>query len=128
MAKHRAAYVAVVDSDQHLHGLFSYFILLKNLLPVSVAMSDGIQLDVKIQAAPGIAKRLRKVGPLSVSELIDRKPRVVHPETPTWEGISYIITHGDPLCVIDPDSQKFIGLITYESAVRELERLRDSGA
>jgi predicted transcriptional regulator len=48
----------VTDEQGRLLGIFSLQALMKNLLPVSVPMNDGIVLDIKVRAAPGIAKRL----------------------------------------------------------------------
>lgn len=126
MKKAKARYAPVVDEDGRLAGLFSYEILLKNLLPVSVAMADGIQLDVTVRAAPGIAKRLKKVYHLPVGDFIERKINAVHPETPTWEGINFLILHGEPLVVVEAETEKLIGLINGESAIDELIRLKDS--
>lgn len=126
MKKAGALYAPVVDEGGKLAGLFSYEILLKNLLPVSVAMSDGIQLDVTVRAAPGIAKRLKKVYHLPVSDFMERKVNAVHPETPTWEGVNFLIMHGAPLLVIDSETEKLVGLMNGESALDELLRLKDS--
>ncbi len=129
MAKKKIDCAAVVDSKGLITGFFSYQILMKNLLPVSVVMNDGVQLDVKIPAAPGIAKRLRKVLPLTVNEIMERKNfPVVYPETPLWEGVSLLVQHGHPLTVIEAKTQRYIGIITQESALNELQRLQDSEA
>lgn len=125
--KKAGAEYAPVTEDGVIVGLLSYQIIMKNLLPVSVAMSDGIQLDVQIQAAPGIAKRLRNVLPLTVDALMERKDfPVVYPETPTWEGVNMLVQTGLPLTVIDPETQKYIGLITQTSLLEELQRLQES--
>ena len=63
LKKKKVDAAAVVGKDKVVEGVFSIPILMKNLLPVSVAMADGIQLDVTVRAAPGIAKRLKKVYP-----------------------------------------------------------------
>lgn len=127
MKKAKVEYAPVVDADGIIAGLFSYKILMKNLLPVSVAMSDGIQLDVQIQAAPGIAKRLRNVQLLSVETLMERQDfPIVYPETPTWEGVNVLVQTGLPLTVVEPQTQKYIGFITQTSLLEELDRLRES--
>ncbi len=129
MAKAKSEAAAVVDKKGIVAGFFSHQLLMKNLLPVSVAMADGIQLDVKIPAAPGIAKRLKKVLPLTVEEIMERKEfPIVYPSTPLWEGVNLLVQHGQSLTVIDPDTKKYIGLITQTSALNELERLKDSEA
>lgn len=111
--------VAVIDGDGVFHGIFSMKVLLGNLIPVSVAVSEGVQLDVALPAAPGVAKRLANVKSLPVSELMDRKPQSVSPDAPVWQGVSLLTKNGSPLCVVD-DKGKFHGLITYESLVDDL--------
>lgn len=126
MKKKKVTSAAVVDDKHVLQGVFSIQILFKNLLPVSVSMAGGLQADIAIQAAPGIAKRLKKVEALPVSDLMNRKFDAVYPETPTWEGVNYITQHGPPLMVIEKETGKFLGLINYESALEEIQRLKDS--
>lgn len=117
---------AVVDGDGKVEGFFSLTTVMKNLLPVSVAMSDGIQLDVTVRAAPGIAKRLKKVYPLTVSEIMDRKFETVGPETPIWEAVNHLVVTGLPLVVTEGEDKKYLGLITSQSAMDELKRLQES--
>lgn len=126
MKQEKVESAPVVDEDGKLAGLFSIQVLMKNLLPVSVAVSGGVQLDVAVRAAPGIAKRLRKVGPLKVADLMDRKPVSVNPETPTWEGVNTLVTNGAPLFVVERETGVLTGVITFQSAFDELERLKDS--
>lgn len=126
--KVRGADFAIVISEKGVfEGVFSYRELMRNLLPVSVAMADGIQLDITVRAAPGVAKRLRKVMPLPVSDFINRKPFFVYPQTPIWEGINALAVHGSPILVIEQESQKFMGAITDASALTELMRMQEEG-
>lgn len=118
--------VAVVAKDGTLEGLLSIKVLLQNLLPVSVSMADGLQMDITVQAAPGIAKRLKKVEPLHVSEIMTRKVHIVYPETALWEGVNLLVQYGAPLVVVEGETKKFVGLITFQSALNELNRLKDS--
>ncbi len=117
---------AVVDGDGVFLGSFSLKVLLKNLLPVSVAMADGVQIDVKVSAAPGVSKRLSNIKPLPVSEIMDRKPVTVLPDTPVWEGVGLLVKHGSPLVVVDDDTQRYHGFVTYESLVDNLENAHSS--
>lgn len=128
MKKKKVEFAAVVDAGGILQGLFSYHHLLKNLLPVSVAMADGLHLDVTVRAAPGIAKRLRKVYPSTVGELMERKVNTVFPQTPIWEGVSTLASYGAPLFVIEDERGKYIGMITSESVLEELQRMQESEA
>lgn len=117
---------AVVDEDGVIVGIFSVNSLMKNLLPVTVAVNDGIQLDVKMPAAPGIAKRLKKVYPLPVSQLLDRDFTAVYPETPVWEAINALVMNKLPIFVVENENNKFLGMIDFQSALAELQRLQES--
>lgn len=127
LKKNKIATACVVDSDGKLLGLFSEKILLQNLIPVSVVMSDGVHMDVKVGAAPGVAKRLSKTKLLPVSELSDRKYISVDPDAPLWEAVSLITRHGGPLAVIDRND-KFFGLITYATLIEALDQMGASDA
>lgn len=113
----------VLGGDGRLMGLFSFHHLLTNLLPVSVTMDDGLQnLDFVIGAAPGVSKRLRKLKPQKVGDIMDRKVIVLHPHTPIWEGIRLLVKYGSPLPVINEEDGVFLGIVTEQSAVQELEK------
>ena len=106
---------AVVDDDGVMIGVFSVNSLIKNLLPVSVAVNDGIQLDVKMPAAPGIAKRLKKVYPVTIDQLMERKFEFVYPETPIWEAINLLVLNKLPIFVVENENNKFLGMIDFQS-------------
>ncbi len=125
LRKNKIDAVAVVDKDGKLEGVFSIQILLENLLPVSVTTGGDVHVDVRVAAAPGVAKRLKKVKPLKVSELMDRKPNAVTPGTPLWEGVKTLVRHGAPLLVVEAETGKFLGMVSEQSAVDELERVQD---
>lgn len=116
----------VLDGSGKLLGMFSFHHLLTNLLPVSVTMDDGLQnLDFVIGAAPGVSKRLRKLKPQKIGEIMDRKVIVLHPHTPIWEGIRLLVKYGSPLPVISEEDGRFLGILTEQSAVHELEKSID---
>ncbi len=118
--KEKVRALAIIDDDNKFQGFFSLKTLLKNLIPVSVVMSDGLQIDIKVEAAPGIAKRMASAMPLSVFEFMDRKPASVLPDEPIWEGVAKLTKYGEPLCVVD-DKGRYLGMITYESLVNDLQ-------
>ena len=123
LAKSKVGAVPVTEKGGVFIGIFSIENLLKNLLPVSVAMADGIQLDVNVAAAPGVAKRLRKVKPLAVSGFLMHKITTVAPGTPLWEGVQVMVRQNGILPVVDAESGKLMGVINELSMMAELERL-----
>jgi CBS domain-containing protein len=118
--------VPVVDEQGRLLGLFSLQILMKNLLPVSVPVVGSFQLDEKIPAAPGIAKRLNKIHTLTVGEVMDRKVNAIPSEAPIWEMVNLLVQHGSPLVIVDQKTGKALGAVTTQSALDELNRMKDS--
>jgi predicted transcriptional regulator len=116
----------VLDDQGRLLGVFSLQALMKNLLPVSVPMNDGITLDITIPAGPGIAKRLNKVHFLSVSAVMERKVNAITSETPVWEAINFLVQYGSPLIVVEYQTGKAIGIMTAQSALDELNRMKDA--
>jgi CBS domain-containing protein len=112
----------VVDTEDRVQGIFSLSVLLRNLLPVSVTMAGGVQLDVRIPAAPGIGKRLQRAMDMSVGEVMDRKVTGIDPQTPLWEAINALTTHGSPLMVVDSASGKIAGVITSQSVLDFMQR------
>ncbi len=123
--KKKINFLPVIDENNILCGYFSAAILLKNILPVPVDMGGGVQIDLTVGAAPGIAKRLKKVQTLPIETFMNTKPRTVSGETPTWEGVRMLAEHGAPLFVTEEDSGKLMGMMTEQSAIEELERLQE---
>ena len=114
----------VLDADGRMEGVFSLAILMKNLLPVSVPVG-GLDIDVRIAAAPGIGKRLAKMQVLRVGDLMDRKAASIDPGVPLWEAIGLLMQVGAPLFVVDQGTRKLLGMMTYQSAFDQLSRMKD---
>lgn len=125
--KSKVTGAAVIDENGLLLGLFSMKILLESLIPVSIAMTGDIQIDVKVTAAPGVAKRLGNTKTLPVSEVMDRKPLTILPDAPLWEGVAQLTKKGSPLVVVDQNN-KFHGLITYDSLLECLDSMEATDA
>lgn len=125
LKKAKAETAAVIDKNGALEGVFSISGLFQNVLPVHVSVEGSTSASMQIGGAPGIAKRLHKVMALPVSEVMNRKPKIVYPETPTWEGIKLLMQDSDPVMVIEQETQKFLGMMKCRSALDELTRLQE---
>jgi CBS domain-containing protein len=116
--------VPVVDETGKLVGLFGFRHVLLALLPKSATMEDGLQrLDFVIGAAPGIAKRLKKLKPMKVADIMDKNPMVLHKDTATWEALRVMALHGSPISIVDEKDGKFVGMISRQTLLAELHRL-----
>ncbi len=120
----------VIDDSGNLVGMFSLEALLKSLLPVSVTMDEGLQkLGFVVGAGPGIAKRLKKVQVQNVVDVMLKDIIVAHPSTALWEAIRLMVKYGSPIPVVEENSAKFIGIISEQSAMTDLEQtLKDMEA
>lgn len=115
--------VPVIDEKGVVQGILCLHDLLKNLLPVSVPLEDGGHVDLRVGAAPGVAKRLRNIKSTPVKEIMNRKFCAVHPDTPLWEGVQNLVQHGSPVLVTEAETGKLLGVITQHSVIGELERV-----
>lgn len=124
LSEHSLRCVPVIDDNGILVGLFCLKKVLENLLPVSVTMPDGLQrLNFIVGATPGIAKRLYKLKPKKISDIMDQDVYVVHPETETWEGIRLMVTYGSPIPVVEKETGKLCGLISEQSSIIEMDNV-----
>lgn len=126
LKKAKTDFAIVTDEKGHFEGLFKIQTLFKNLLPVSIAMPDGLQANLKLSAAPGIAKRLKKVEPLPVEQFMERSVPAVQPETPLWVAVKLLVEHAGPIVVIDAEKEKAVGVMNGSTVLAELNRLKDS--
>jgi len=116
----------VVDNNNQLVGLFGLRHLLMKLLPASATMKDGLpRLDFGMGAAPGIAKRLKKVYDMPVKDIMDENPMVLYPDTATWEALRVMALHGSPISIVEEETGKFTGMISRQSLLGELHSLME---
>jgi len=113
--------VPVVDADGTFLGLFGLHQVLTALLPKSVTMKHGLEnLSFVVDAAPGIAKRLKKLHGVPVSEIMNKKPSITHKETATIESLRIMAMEGSPVVVTDKDNGKFEGIISRKTLLDDL--------
>ncbi len=120
LKKNKVAVAPVIGEEGKFLGVFSMSVLLKNLIPVPITTSSGVQIDMKLSAAPGVGRRLIGILQHKVAEVVERKSVIISPDAPLWEAVGRLTTQCEPLCVVDKNG-KFMGLITYESLIDELE-------
>lgn len=127
--QHRIRAVPIVDRGGKLLGLFTFDVMLSNLLPGAVLvnrhemMDVNLRLDYLVDAEPDVAKHLGELLPVKLGEVMDREVRVVHPGTPLWEGMRLLVQHGSPIPVVEEKSRKLLGLLSVQSATGHLVEL-----
>ncbi|WP_319498336.1 CBS domain-containing protein [uncultured Cohaesibacter sp.] len=114
----------VLSKDNTLLGMFGFMSVMKKVLPVSVTMADGLEhLDFARGAKPDIANRLKDLKAKTVDCAMDEKPTVLSPDLSVWEGILKLTKHGSPLPVVESQTNTFLGILTEQSAITELEQI-----
>jgi CBS domain-containing protein len=127
--KHGIRALPIVDATGRLVGQFSFEVVLANLLPGPVTvehhglMDTNLRLDYLVDAEDHVAKRLGELLPVRLSEVMDHEPKVVHPDTPLWEGIRRLFQYGSPIPVVDEDRGRLLGLLSVQSVMCELAKL-----
>ncbi len=116
----------VIDAQGKLVGTFSLHIILKNMLPVSVTMEDGLnKLGFAAGAAPNVARKLKKIRKKTVGEIMDTKMKTLYPTTHTWEAVRILTKYGSPLPVIEKDSGKLVGMMSEQSVIDEMTNFKE---
>ncbi len=113
--------VPVVDEGGSFVGLFGLKEVLTNLLPKAAIIEDGLESLSFIQgAAPGIAKRLKKLHSVEVSELMNTTPHSVECETSTIEALRVMARNGSPVVVRETGTENFKGIISRKTLLDDL--------
>lgn len=127
LKEHAIRCVPVVDDEGILLGLFCLKTVLEGLLPVAVTMPDGLQrLNFVVGATPGIAKRLYKLRPQKIKDVMNEDVYVVHPDTETWESFRLIVSYGSPIPVVEKETGKLVGIVSEQSAIKEMDKVIDA--
>lgn len=118
--------VPVVDDKGEFLGLFGLRQIVLNLLPKAATMEKGLDnLNFVVDAAPGIAKRLRKLHPVTVGEIMNADASYVHEETSTIEALRVMSEKGSPVVVVEKDSKRFKGIISRKTLLANLYEILD---
>jgi len=127
--EHGIRALPIVDPTGKLTGYFNFNVVLSNLLPGPVTvehhglMDANLRLDFLVDAEDHVAKHLSELLPVKLSEVMDKDVKVVHPDTPLWEGIRRLFQYGSPMPVVDKDTGKLLGLLSVQSVMCELAKI-----
>ncbi|WP_321336690.1 CBS domain-containing protein [uncultured Cohaesibacter sp.] len=119
----------VLSKDNTLLGMFGFMSVMRQVLPVSVTMPNGLEhLDFARGAKPDIAKRISETKSKTVEAAMEQEPITISPDLSVWEGILMLTKHGSPLPVVESGTHKFLGILTEQSAITELEHIVSSSS
>jgi CBS domain-containing protein len=124
--EHNIRNVPVIDANGKFLGLFGLKEVLKNILPAAVDMGKGLtNMEFIVGGAGNVAKKLKKSHDLKVGDTLKKEAGVIHPDSTTWEALRVMVKHGSPVPVVEEKTFKFVGLISRQSLLTELERMSD---
>ncbi len=112
--KHRFRRLPVVDNEGIFQGVFGVNCLLRLALPKAVVMQDGLEnIHFVRETLSDLRRRMQDVEnkPISICMLQDSIQ--VAPDLPLLETLRTLYLTRASLPVVDPDSGKLLGIISY---------------
>ena len=107
----------VVDEDGHYLGSFGVTCLLKNVLPKAVLMKHGLTSVPFLQETlADLHNRLRELENKPVAMCMNTDAVTIPPDTPLVQSLLILYKTRDSLPVVDTDSGKLLGVISYWDA------------
>ncbi len=107
----------VVDEEGHYLGSFGVTCLLKNVLPKAALMKQGLSSVPFVQETlSDLHNRLRELENKPVSMCMNTEAETISPDTPLVESLLILYHNKDSLPVVDTDSGKLLGVISYWDA------------
>ncbi len=115
--EHRYRNLPVVDDDGHYLGSFGVTCLIKNVLPKAVLMKHGLTTVPFVQETlSDLHNRLIEMENKPVSTCMNTEAVTVSPDTPLVETLLILYHERHSLPVVDTDSGKLLGVISYWDA------------
>ena len=107
----------VVDDDGHYLGSFGVTCLLKNVLPKAALMKHGLDsLPFVQETLADLHNRVREIENKPVAMCMTTDAETVSPDTPLVESLLILYRARNSLPVVDTDSGKLLGVISYWDA------------
>lgn len=121
LVSHQFISLPVVDADECYFGMFGIYDLLSMLVP-RVALAGNLLPNLRfISDNPeDLRTRYRDVKTRLVSEAADCKAVTLKPDTPEIEAVRLFCQSHSSLAVVDPQSRKVVGLVSWWDAIRSI--------
>jgi CBS-domain-containing membrane protein len=115
--KNRYRNLPVVDDEGRYLGSFGVHCLLRHVLPKAVVMKQGLPSVPFVQETlADLHNRVREMEEKPVSMCMNTEAETVSPDTPLVQTLLVLYQARNSLPVIDPDSGKLVGVISYWDA------------
>lgn len=124
LLEHRSINLPVVDAAGLFLGMFGIADVFGLVIP-KVALAGGLISNLRFMAdtAEEVRANFRAAADRKVGEVADRQVRVVHPDTPEIEALRLFAHQHATLAVVERDTRKLAGIVTYWDAMRALTGL-----
>ena len=107
----------VVDDEGRYLGRFGVHCLLRNVLPKAATMKQGLDsLSFVHVNLKDLHNRLNEIEDKPISMCMTKDVEPVPPDTPLVETLLKLYNTRDSIPVVEPDSGKLLGVISYWDA------------
>jgi CBS domain-containing protein len=115
--KYRYRRLPVVDAEGIFQGVFGVNCLLRMALPKAVVMEDGLEnIHFVRETLPDLRRRLKEVENEPIAMCMRQESIQIAPDLPLLETLRTLYLACASLPVVDPDSGKLLGIISYFDA------------
>ena len=119
--KHHFRSIPVIDSDGKMVGQFSVHGLLGLMVPKIATMDKGLpRMPWVSDHIKDLQRRLKDCEDQPVEKYADKDYIVLHPDTPLTRTVLGLYHCHDNLPVIDPETDRLVGIISYWDVVSHL--------
>ena len=125
--EHRYRSVPVLDPNGRYLGVFGVNCLLRQVLPKAAIMEDGLEDVSFIRESLGdLHERLREVEHQPVTQCLNVGIEPIAADTPLVETLLRLYRTKSSIPVVDPDSGRLLGVISYWDVGRHIQSAPES--
>jgi len=126
---HHYINLPVTDASGTFLGMFGIYDVLCLLIP-RVALAGGLLPNLRFMSdnPEDLRSRFCEVSSRLVGEVADRDVVTVHPDTPEIEALRLFCKNHTTLAVVERESKKLVGIVSYWDAARSITGIRDPRA
>lgn len=123
LISHHYVNLPVADQSGRFIGMFGIYDLLSLLVP-RVALAGGLLPNLRFLSddPAELRAKYREVSARPMGEVADREAVTLHPDTPEIEALRLFCRHHNTLAVVERDTRKLLGIVSYWDAVRAITR------